>query len=825
MSIISKNTKLTSLILALTLVLSACGGSGGSSGSPPANTKLTANISNQTTSDFSSITIEEHSTGKVFFSGDFECPAKKTDCKFYYTGSDSLGPLVILLKDSKRRVVGIYDIDYAPGTYIASEITLTTTGAYLYEVLIKTNSDFQKMSEVERQAVLSVFVSAKDTVENESSANVSKSLLTQTGHYEELALNYFNKQGSGSTTVAAYINELGQRLSKREIAAANEFLIPENFTTASISSIRFALEDQLKKIQNIKWINTAYAQDSSSSCTDGLAKFMSLFQGATGAIPSAFPIASGIGKAVSAIGSTACNSQKLKMDAIINQLNVLQNSLNNLSDDVGKLTNFVATAAMTTNLQDFTTVGSDLSQLAGNYQIILNNNQVGSLKDYVRKVGGSGADALNIVLSKEPDGVFAKLLGRIPATSDQSYILQIQRLTENQFDTLNAAIDLLCKDPRTGDVIKLRVQCNLVIGTSTARLLTAQNLAYQIASDTYDLFEAYPSEATRFGYDLSKTAAQNKAALKVKFDKQADFMASRYSMTVQNSNGTKGVYDSFDGLPTALLSSISAANCNGNQSDPYARIQSITSWVKETANEHIVTNCRNFTTPILARYYLKVDGKTTNSNDVGNVMGVLVPFDKMIGKYGSVKVGDAPVARGSGARINLALQPNPVPYSFAINNVYDGTSRSIYDRIFDRNSDNNYYGRLFKLTAADYSPDPLGNQYFYIPSLPTWVDQLIGFTKCEGSGFNQCGTWKQFVRYTDKSGYSVAFGLLVGYKYYAYEQSSRTITFCLTGDCTNVMNDTTTLGEKYGELAFKNGPSALKLKDMWFLVDGVNLYQ
>jgi len=206
-------------------------------------------------------------------------------------------------------------------------------------------------------------------------------------------------------------------------------------------------------------------------------------------------------------------------------------------------------------------------------------------------------------------------------------------------------------------------------------------------------------------------------------------------------------------------------------------------------------------------------------------MGVLVPFDKMSGKYGSAKVGDAPVARGGGNRINLVLQPNPVPYTFAINSVYDGSSRWIYDRVFDRNSDTSHYGRLFKLTAADYSPGPLGDPYFYIPSLPTWVDQLIGLSKCGRDGFSECGTWKQFVRYTDKSGYSVVFGLLVNYQYYAYERASRTITFCLTGDCSNVMNDTEFLGEKYGELAFKNGPSALKLKDMWFLVDGINPYQ
>jgi hypothetical protein len=527
---------------------------------------------------------------------------------------------------------------------------------------------------------------------------------------------------------------------------------------------------------------------------------MALFQGATGAIPSAFPIASGIGKAVSAIGSTACNPLNLKLDAIINQLNVLQNSLNNLSDDVGKLTNFVATLAITTNLQDFTTVSSDLSQLAGNYQIILNNNQVGSLKDYVRKVGGPGADALNIILSKEPDGVFAKLLGRIPATSDQSYILQIQRLTENQFDALNEAINLLCKDPRTGDVIKLRVQCNLVIGTTTARLLTAQNIAYQIASDTYDLLEAYPSEATRFGYDLSKTAAQNKAALKVKFDKQADVMTSRYSITVQNSNGTKGVYDSFDGLPTALLSSISAANCNGNQSDPYARIQSITSWVKETANEHIVTNCRNFTTPILARYYLKVDGKTTNSNDVGNAMGVLVPFDK-IATTDTTMLRDAPTAGiGSGLGIYLVLQPNPVPYTFAINSVYDGSSRWIYDQLFNGGEDKFY--RLTKAKGTQISD-----------KLPSWIDQLTA--DCTSNSRFNCFSKKQFVRYTDKSGYSVVFAIELMYSA-NIAVNIRNLYYCITGDCTNKSST--------DQLSFKDGPLALKLDRGFFVVDGINLY-
>jgi hypothetical protein len=215
-------------------------------------------------------------------------------------------------------------------------------------------------------------------------------------------------------------------------------------------------------------------------------------------------------------------------------------------------------------------------------------------------------------------------------------------------------------------------------------------------------------------------------------------------------------------------------------------------------------------------------------------MGVLVPFDKMSGRMTEGRRGDHPEAEGTLNRINLVLQPNPVPYTFAINSVYDGSSRWIYDRIFDRSSTANAYSQVAKLTAADYFPElydgtSLGylrsNPYGYIANAPAWVDQLLGIARCPPLEPKDCSKYKQFVRYTDKSGYSVVFVLLMNYRYYAYRPEAVTLTFCLTGDCTNVMNDTSLFGGQYGELAFKGGPAALKLKDGWFLINGVNLYQ
>ena len=792
------------MMLLISLALGACS-SGSSDNGPPPNTKTTANVSNQTTSNFASVSIEEHATGKAFYSGEFDCAAKQTDCKLYYTGSDITGPAVLLFKDAQGHVVGIYDVDNAPGSYMAPEVTLWTTGAYLYETLANLSTDFKNMSEVERQAALSVFVSEKDAVEGASPIDTSNPLSIRTDHYEELALNYLNQQSNGVMTVVAYVENLAKRLAKREVAQSSEFLIPASFTAASIANFRYALVNQFMRFQEMNWISTAHAQDATSSCSSGVATFMSIFQGITGAVPSSFPIAAGVAKTIGAAGFAACNPQKVKLDSMINQLVNVQNSLDNLTDDVGKLSNFVASAQMNTNLQDFTTVSSDLAMLGGNYQTIIGNYEVGSLKEYVKKFGGSGEDALRIVLNKEPDGVFAKLLGRLPATSDQSYLLQIQRLTENQFDTLNAAMDLLCKSPSTGDVLKLRVQCNLVIGTTTARLLAAQNIAYQIASDTYDLLEAYPTEATRYGYDLRKTAAENKEALKTKFDSQANLMVARYNNTVQNTSGTRGIYDTFEGLPTDLLSSISAANCSGNQENPNARVQSILGWVKQGRNEYIVTNCKNFATPILARYYLKIDGNSVNSNDVANLMGVLAPLSSMNSSIDNDVLSFSEGAGAWASRVFLVLQPAPVPYTFAVNSITSGSKRFIYDQLFAGGADGE--ARLARNT---------GNKRDN--TLPSWIDQLIA----NRDGINDRGGWPNYIRYTDKSGYSVVFVanlMAVG--------TMQNFLKCITGDCSYGG-----LSSNLGYLKFKDGPESIKMGSYpsgssnkeWFYINGKDIY-
>lgn len=808
MLIFSKNAAFVGTLFLLTLVLSACGGSNSDNGPPP-NTKTTANVSNKTASNFSSVSIEEHLTGKVFHSGAFDCAAKQTDCKLYYTGSEITGPAVVFFKDAQGRIVGIYDVNSAPGSYMSPEVTNWTTGAYLYEALANLDPGFKNMSEAERQAVLNVFVSEKDALESANPADSINSLAARTDHYEELALNYLNQQRSGPFSVDAYINALGKRLANREVALAAEFAVPAYVTTASISSLRFALASRFKMLQEMDWISTAHAQTSSSSCTQGMGVFMALFQGATQGIPAAFPIGGIVGRAAGGVGFAVCNTTVVRLNDIIDKLAAVQNSLDNLSDDVGKLTNFVASVQTNANLQDFTNVGTDLSTLAGQYQVILGNDKVGSLKEYVQKVGGSGSDALRNILSKEPDGVFAKLLGRLPATSDQSYLLQIQRLTENQFDSLLSALDLLCRNPSTGDIVKQRAQCNLVIATSTSRLIASQAIAYKLASDTYDLLEAYPTEATRYGYNLSKTATENKAALKAKFDKQAELLVARYNSTVQNADGSKGLYDSYQGLPVALMTSITTANCTSNKNGDPTNVPSILGWVKQAQYEFLITNCKNKDTPVLARYHIKMAGKSVNSNDVGNVMGVLISFANMTNDIGDL--GRATYAWGVNTKhwVNLPMQSSSMPNTFAINSVAYSTGALEWTKTISEQprwvSDELYTGNYSNYSRA-------------------WVDK--SFADPLPAGFRRIGSsfdinvnrknynpYKNLVRYTKSDGYSIVFVLQ-----FPTDSDNRgdAEIWCLSDDCSK----TDVPGNRYKQLKFSDGALTMMLNNGWVNING-----
>ena len=764
------------------LLLTACS----SSDEAPANTQTVVNVSNQTTSSFSQVSIEEHLSGKVFEAKPFSCPARQNNCKFYYTGAKFTGPAVAIFKDSQGHIVGIYDVDHAPGNYMAPEVTLWSTGAYLYEALVNVKSAFGSMTEAERQAVLSVFVSDKRAADRANVANISAETANQLTHYEALALNFLNQQITGPLTVSAYVQNLAQRLSQREVAPRAEFSTTNSPAAVSISSIFNLVSNRLKSFKETDLIRTAHATTPPPCGKDS--KFtVALFQGMAASIPSSFPVAAVVAKTTSSLVAAACNDTGAKLDDILDKLNVVKNSLNNLTTDLNKLAQFIANNEANSILQEFTNVSEDLSRLAENYQIILGNSKVASIKEYVHKFGGRGTDALSNILQAEPDGIFANLLKRAFGAPDQNYLLQIERLTENNFDSLRAALDLLCKNPESGDVVEARVRCNLIISSSTSRLIAAQTIAFQLASETYNLLSEYPSEATRYAYESSKTPAQHTSELRDKLNKQADKLVSTYTQTVINSNG--GIYyDTQAGLPLAMLTNIRGVNCSGTPEHPDSNVASISGWVKEPGgDEFLIMNCKNSTIPILSRYYIKTSGVDTPGRDsVINILGVPIPSTNK--NLWTDKLGSTDTETFKMLAMRHADQ-SPRPLSFAFNgqNLRENTPSVVTD--IDKSGPT---GRLQEW-AKPWNNDILKASGLTLFNLPFGLEERVN----------------HWMRFTDDSGYSYAFSLeSVGAPRY---ELSRMYLNCATVDCST--------GQKFegnlwwAGLNFKKGPQNLSLRN------------
>jgi hypothetical protein len=449
---------------------------------------------------------------------------------------------------------------------------------------------------------------------------------------------------------------------------------------------------------------------------------------------------------------------------------------------MGMLTNFVATSQMNTNIQEFSDTITNLTQLSKNYGLILSNNNVKSLREYVKLKGGSGSNALTVTLQKEGyNSRFEDLLNRTGETVDLNYLLQVDRLTE-QMDSLIGALDLLCNDPGQGSlIVKQRVQCNLVISTTTVKLIAAQAMAYKLASETYDLLEAYPSEATRFGYDRSKSAAQNKAEILNKHQTQLNSLIAKYRNSVQNYDGSAGYYNAFNGLSTTLLDKMKMSNCKFDISGSAA----INEWFRVGRDEYIETLCKDNQTPIKARYFLKIDDKSANSDDIVNVLGVLVEARPFGGGPRPREGAGMAVGKNMNEtydKLALKMSIAPIAGSFSVNSNLP--SREGVTKISSGLSDGTIRGGdFFELSQQSFQSD-------------LFKSSGLTLLKISNSGWDQTYSW---FRYTDSAKYSYVFAInrMFGIS-------------CLTSDCTthDYWRDTGG-GKSIGSLSFKKGPQKL----------------
>lgn len=742
------------------LLLASCGGSGSSSSTAPTNTKTTFSVSNKTAVDFTEISVEEGFTGKSLYSGSFKCASQASNCILFYTGTAFKGPVVITFKDIHGHIAAAYDAPEPPGNYLAAEVSLWTTGAYLVEALKIRNSSIANLSQGDFENRLNLFT--------QNYTNPDAGVYDQ--NYVDVARHYVNKLQSDSLTIDVFLDTLAQRLINQEVATASEFMIATN--QSSWLNFTYAFDRLLRRINTIELIGSAHAQNT--DCSSSTVAFLTVGGSLAGGVSNAFPLAGSVVSAAFSLGMNSCTNIVSKLNEIMSQLTNLQNSLDNLQDNMGRLTNFIAGSSINTNLDSFTVVSKDLVQLSGNRQVILTNNNVNSLIEYVKLRGGSGPDALKIALEKDgTDSIFQDLLSRITSTNTRNYLAQIEGLTDTQFDTLLNALNLMCKDPGPGSsVIKQRVQCNMVIATTTSRLIASQNMAYQLASETYDLLEAYPSEATRFGYSINESAVKQKAALLAKLQAQREALIIRYRSTIKNPDGTGGYYNSFNGLPAAMLSNMVSVGCY-NQKFP--KVANVSAWVKEGADEYVETSCFTWGAQVLSRYYIRTgNADVSGRDDVTNILGVLIQSANVDPWKTSGNTGYTLPQINMIAMKHASSAPFPGGFAFNGENLKANTPKVVRAN------------NLGPINRIQLWTTPWANEVLKAQGLSL-------YNKPNDFIYEGMNNW---IRYTDNNGYSYVFDLHSG--------QSNALLLCVTADCSKLSS---------GGISFKNGPQDLSLQN------------
>jgi hypothetical protein len=712
--------------LSVTLALSACG-----SGDiqAPANTKIELQISNLTSTDFATISITDRANAKEVYNDEFICAASTRHCMVFYTGLSIQGSAVLEFKDRTGVVVAYYDTANTPGVYLAVNVDDFTTGAYLYEQLVTTNDALKVMSIGDFAYRFELFT-----------ANYPS--LSTDDLYQQLTAHYRFRQSTQPGTSIEFVTRLGQRLENGVIAEQNEFIV-----------------------NNIPLL--AKASGSPGGCPSA---FVYLFSLAGDVLGDSFskalkPYFKQIGK----IGGDACKpGGNGKLGEILNALNNLQSSVDNIQNNLGALSNFVAKVKLEEKLKAYDRTTKDLIALSENYKNLLRLNQVNSLKDYVSKNYGAGSTALDSALANDSfGGVLTTIIEVAGGNRSGGFLKDIDALTAGDI-TLIDGLNLLCANPSIGNLVEQRSLCNMVISSTIARLAAAHDIALILTNEGYEVFDAYPTTARRYGYDVSKGASQYKQSLIDIFYTQKNSLANSYQNIV-NSDGSKGYFRLLDGLSTTLLANLKNVNCY----DVDDKSLLVSGWIKEASNEYLITNCNAqvdgrlmFYIPVQARYFLKVDNQVvSNTDSVANIMGVLIP----LGNKDPLKAGLPHTNRLVVKLIAMRDSYGPQPGTFISNGfgLRGSTPNIVNSNIFDG------------------APERLK------PYLNPWNNSLLtanGLSLYSHEGFVSEGLFN-LIRYTDKNAISYVFTLSTA--------GDRVALWCMTADCSANMF-TETLSFKYG---------------------------
>jgi hypothetical protein len=774
-------------------ILVGCGGGGGGSATAPENTTTTYRVTNATPSDFKSISVLDASTGNINQTGDINCASQSKDCTFYYTGPAIAGQDILVFKDSAGAFVAAYVSAFSPSSDQSVFVSDWSTGVYLYKKLNETNQTIAKMSQGDMEARLYSFTANYDSPDGAPD------------YYQEIAFYYAYERETNKLSVTDFLSRFGVRLEGGEVALASEF---RNALIASgpLSSIQMAINNLFTGRTSI--IKSAHAQTANSgvSCPAGLSSFLTVSGAVAGAVSNVFPIASGVGSVTSAFASEVCGTGEVSNAELMNKLNQIQLSLDQLHDNLSKLTDLVSDNEISLILAKFLTISKVAYSNGDSYKSLVDGSNT-SLLQYLQ----SNKRTLQEELAMYPSGNVAILMN---ATFNSGGLVGlIDELNDLTLTTLVKNLNAKCQSITEGDIVSKRIQCNLAISTSMGRLLGSQELALKIAKDAYEVAldpaNIVDAKARYPGGWLNTdqpprlfTVAEKTTSLKTKFETQLSKAKNKFQDNITNAElgadgqPAKGYFNAFDGISRPLRNTMDTINCKNVK----LNVTAITSWVKESNQntEWIETECQTASylkSPTAkARYFIKLNAGDVGYTEVGNVMGVLVPkrimsqgstgglIDYVPGQYGySGTMFDPIIAFKIGTE-------SPQNKTFLINNTDYRTSEIKGPQV-------GVIPRALRKISDQAVGLPQGTSLWYIDYYGTSVSM-------GGSATSYVRNW---IRYTDDSGYSNVFVLASGGSGSQYVYS-----YCVTYDCT-ITQASNSLNQP--AFNFVKGPQNLKLAE------------
>lgn len=605
-------------LVAASITLIGCGGSSNASSTAPSNTKATVQVTNSSPFNYASAIIVRDSDGVVIHDQKLDCAAGKDNCYVYYTGSEIKDSVNIYFKDDSGRKVRYTNFPGILPQYSSVDPKNYESGLYLAGYIVKNYQTQADFDWIDTNIRLDNFFKNYDSADQVND------------NFEELGSYYEYKLKTTSLDDREIIAQLVSRLANWDVATKAElqplYMAKPSITTSILAWYKSNFEGERGNL-----IPNAHAQIA--NCSSGLSGFLSFASD----IVSFVPVAGDAIEAGMNIGNKLCDGTEDTLAQILELVRTLQQSMdkvglgvstllaNQLDKDIAKKYNEIAIFAgqSSTYPQDLT----NLSFIQSQYTAVKKGHA--SLEALFKANGGwrktfdEGGENLKsfLLLAQKQDGILSKLNNA--ATYDNA----------NYYKYFRDRCAGLMQSRPNENFIDVRAKCNNILNANVAYILATQKALQPVVSDIYTVLSTYQDEIYENGkaskvkdnFNLlygAQALSGVPGAIKTKFDADLNTMVADIKSTV----GGAGYFKAYEGINADLMTQMVAKDCNwtGRGRD---KAPAIRGWYAPNTNSkdnYLVTECRNGTNLVKARYYYEDQGSVADAKKVSNVLGVLI---------------------------------------------------------------------------------------------------------------------------------------------------------------------------------------------------------